>query len=106
LKEKFGVPFGFKFKSYYYGPYSRDLSDSLSLLEGTKLLDEKTEYLGRGFVRYNYKLTEKGRELAETIISEIKEKKFLNEFEKYLAEIDKIPTQELISLSKELCTVE
>ena len=105
LKEKFSVPFNYKFRSYYYGPYSKDLSDSLSLLEGTNLVDETTEVLRRGVVRYNYELTEKGEEIAETIISKIKNKDFLKKFEENLNEIQQIPTQELISLSKKLCAI-
>jgi len=106
LKEKFDVPFDYKFRSYYYGPYSRDLADSLSLLEGTNLVNEITEVLGRGIVRYNYELTEKGKEITQKIISEIKDEKFLKEFEEKLDEIQQIPTQELISLSKRLCAID
>ena len=106
LKEKFGVPFSYRFRSYYYGPYSSDLSDSLSLLEGTNLVNETTEVLGRGAVRYNYELTQKGREIARTIISKIENKGFLEKFERHITEIQKIPTQELISLSKKLCAME
>lgn len=102
LKEKFGVPFDFKFRSYYYGPYSRDLADSLSLLEGTNLMKETTEVLGRNVVRYNYELTQKGKEIAEMIVSKIEDREFLEEFEEHLTEIQQIPTQELISLSKKL----
>ncbi|MGQ9460502.1 MAG: hypothetical protein ACUVRA_04655 [Candidatus Bathyarchaeaceae archaeon] len=106
LKEKFGVPFECKFRSYYYGPYSEELADSLSLLQGTKLVNETTEVLGINVVRYNYELTEKGKEIAEKIISEIGDKKFLEEFKKNLSEIQKIPTPELISLSKKLCGID
>ena len=103
LKEKFGVPFGYNFRSYYYGPYSKELTDSLSLLQGTNLVNETTDVLGVGIVRHNYELTEKGKEMAEKIISKIEDKKFLKEFEKNLSEIQQIPTPELISLSKKLC---
>ena len=101
LKKKFGVPFDFKFRPYYYGPYSGDLSDSMSLLEGTNLVNETTEVLGRLAVRYNYELTEKGREIAETIVSKIG-KENLKDFEEHLTEIEQISTKELISLSKKL----
>lgn len=106
LKEKFHVPFDFKFRPYYYGPYSNDLSDSLSLLEGTNLVNETSEVLGRLAVRYNYELTEKGREMAEAIISKINNKKFLEDFEEHLTEIQQIPTQELISLSKKISGID
>jgi uncharacterized protein YwgA len=106
LKEKFGVPFDFKFRSYYYGPYSRDLADSLSLLEGTNLVNETIDVFGIDVVRYNYELTEKGKEIAEKIISKIENKKFLEEFKKNLDEIQQIPTPELITLSKKLCGID
>jgi len=102
LKNKFGVPFDFKFKSYYYGPYSKDLADTLSLLEGTNLVTEKMETLGTGIVRYNFELSEKGKEIAEKIVSKIKGERFLQEFEEKMNKIQQISTPELISLSKKL----
>jgi uncharacterized protein YwgA len=106
LKEKFGVPFDYKFRAYYYGPYSKELADSLSLLQGTNLLNETTDVFEVGVVRYNYELTEKGKETADKIISKIEKKKFLEEFEKNLSEIQQIPTTELISLSKKMCGID
>jgi uncharacterized protein YwgA len=105
LKEKFGVPFEYKFKPYYYGPYSRDLADSLSLLEGTNLVTERIENLRGGIVRHNFELTERGKEITEKISSKIENRKFLKELEGKIEEIEQIPTPELIMLSKKICTV-
>lgn len=100
LKHKFGVDFSFKFRSYYYGPYSKSLSDALSLLHGTNLVRERSEKLGVGIVRYNYQLTEKGEEIASAIASKMRKDKCLAEFQRDVDEIRQIPTPELISLSK------
>jgi len=102
LKHKFGVGFSFKFRSYYYGPYSKSLSDALSLLHGTNLVREIPETLGSGIVRYNYQLTEKGEEIATAIVSKLKNSKSLAQFENNLNEIRRMSTPELITLSKKV----
>ena len=102
LKHKFGVDFSFNFKSYYFGPYSKSLSDALSLLHGTNLVRETPETLGPGIVRYNYQLTEKGEEIARAIVSKTNKSKSLAKFENDLNEIQQFSTPGLISLSKKV----
>jgi uncharacterized protein YwgA len=102
LKYLYKIPFQFKFKSYYYGPYSNDLADALSLLQGLNLITEEAEDLGEGMVRYTYKLTSKGADMVKLLISKTSDKKTVSRIEKYLLEIQRIPTSELVTLSKKI----
>ena len=102
LKYVYKIPFQFKFKSYYYGPYSDDLADALSLLQGLNLITEEVEDLGEGMIRYSYKLTDKGVKTVNSLISKSDDKKIIPKIGKYFAEIQKMPTSELITLSKKI----
>jgi len=102
LKYVCKIPFQFKFKSYYYGPYSDDLADALSLLQGLNLITEEAEDIGEGMVRYTYRLTDKGAYIVNLLISKTSDKKIVSRIEKQLAEIQRMPTSELIVLSKKI----
>jgi uncharacterized protein YwgA len=102
LKYKYKIPFHFKFRSYYYGPYSDDLADALSLLQGLNLITEEVEDLGEGMVRYTYKLTDKGVKIVNSLISKTGDKKIVSRMGKYFAEIQRMPISELIALSKKI----
>jgi uncharacterized protein YwgA len=99
LKHKYQIPFSFNFRSYYYGPYSEDLADTLSLLQGTNLIKEVSEPLSEGIIRYTYRLTERGESIIKSTISTV-DKKILTKMEKDIEEIQKISTPELIALAK------
>ena len=102
LKHTYKIPFHFKFRSYYYGPYSDDLADTLSLLQGLNLITEEIEDFGEGMIRYTYKLTDKGAKIVNSFISKTGNKKIVLRMRKYLAEIQRMPTSELIILSKKI----
>jgi uncharacterized protein YwgA len=102
LKYVYKIPFQFKFKSYYYGPYSDDLADALSLLQGLNLITEEVEDLGEGMVRYTYELTDKGANIVNLLISKSSDKKPVSRIGKYLTKIQRMPTSELIALSKKI----
>jgi len=104
LKEKFDVSFTFKFRPYYYGPYSEDLADMISILKAVAVIEEKPQRLGVGIIRYNYQLAEKGktwfnkfRQLAE---EETLEK--LGKLKGNIREINRMTTRDLISTAKAL----
>jgi uncharacterized protein YwgA len=99
LKYKYQIPFSFNFKSYYYGPYSEELADTLSLLQGTNLVEEVSEPINEGIVRYSYKLTERGENIIKST-SSTADRKFLSKMKKDIEEIQKIRTPELIALAK------
>jgi len=99
LKHKYQIPFSFSFKSYYYGPYSEDLADTLSLLQGTNLIEEVSEPLNEEMVRYSYRLTERGEDIIRSTISSA-DKELLTKMKKNIEEIQNIRTAELIALAK------
>jgi len=73
LKEEYDIPFTFKFRPYYYGPYSEDLTDLVFTLKAIKLLDEIPQKMSRDIVRYNYQLTKKGKKYFKVFKRSAKE---------------------------------
>lgn len=67
LKFKSRIPFTFDYKSYYYGPYSEELSQTINTLVGVKLLKETITSVGYYSYRYDYLLTRQGEELFKRI---------------------------------------
>ena len=62
LMGRLGIP-GIRRASYeyhYYGPYSREVSDSIRVAVSTGLLEEDFEELSSEIRRYSYRLTETG----------------------------------------------
>jgi uncharacterized protein YwgA len=104
LKEKYDVPFTFKFKPYYYGPYSEEISDVLALLTALKFMEEKTEYLGMGVTRYNYQLTDKGKNHVCIFRENAAESDLIviGKLQEDIAKINEMQTIELISKAKAL----
>jgi len=102
LKHKYKSPFGFSFRHYYYGPYSDDLADALSLLEAADLVKEKGEMLDINLIRYNYELTEKGQEFCKDLASKVKKEVLIEKLRESIEELQQLPTPELISLSKRI----
>ena len=58
----------YHFKGYHYGPYSKELQNTLDRMTAFNLLEENIEYFGVG-LKYFYQLTgegiQKGREMWE-----------------------------------------
>ena len=104
LKEKYGISFDFEFKPYYYGPYSEELSDTLSLLTALKLVEEDTEHLGVGITRYDYRLTEKGKKYFEIAQKEAREDTTLiiKKIRRDIIRVSGLQTPELVSRAKAL----
>ncbi|MCK4372297.1 MAG: hypothetical protein KAW61_04085 [candidate division Zixibacteria bacterium] len=67
-----GVEVPYKFRPYYYGPYSADISDALDLLVGGSLLQANDIELSRDesieIKQTLYQLTERGKEAADAAI--------------------------------------
>jgi uncharacterized protein YwgA len=53
LKFKSKIPFAFNYKSYFYGPYSEELSETVNLLVGAKVLRENMIPVGYNSYRMN-----------------------------------------------------
>lgn len=104
LKRKYGIPFDFKFVPYYYGPYSEELAELISFLLALRLVKETTEYFGVGVVRYNYELTEKGKEYFAIFKKNAKREtlRAIQKLENKISKINTLSTPDLILESKSL----
>ncbi len=99
MKFKNKIPFSFEFRPYFYGPYSEDLSEIVDAMVGTGLLKEWSEMLGSDVVRYNYELSDRGKEMAEKFVKVLDEK-LITKVQKSSEEMNELATSELVSLSK------
>ena len=92
LKEKYKIPFSYRFLKYYFGPYSYELQMDLSNLIDMGYKTEKYDGL-----MYSYELTEKGK---ETLDSLLKENPHLQErskkLNKIIKKLKKIETYKLV----------
>jgi uncharacterized protein YwgA len=104
LKDKYEIPFSFDFKPYYYGPYSEKLSDMVSLLRALDLTEEKADYFGLGKIRYDYFLTQKGKEYFAKYskVSGKDTKEAIRKLKEAVPKLKSLPTIELISEAKSL----
>jgi len=102
LREKYGVPFSFKFRPYYYGPYSEDLSDLISVLKAINIVNEFPEELGLGITRYNYQLTERGKKYFKELQRSAEDRTLdtLHELEESVHLVNRMNTPALISTAK------
>lgn len=102
LKEKYGIAFDFDFKPYYYGPYSEELSDTISLLTALNLVEEDVEHLGMGMTRYDYRLTAKGKRYFVMAKKKVGEntKRTIRKIQKDIAQVNVLSTQELVAKAK------
>lgn len=103
LKHRDNVSMSFDFKSYYYGPYSSELSDIIDSLVAIDLLEQSTVELGLGVYRYDYELTEQGVRLFSTIKEELKKNapELLIELEGNVRKLEEMPIPDIVSLAKE-----
>jgi len=105
LRERFGVPFTLRFKPYYYGPYSDELSDIVENLVALGLVEENRRYLADGVVEYSYKLTDAGSGFLQTQIStDTLRKPPLANLVKGLRELRGLPTNILVATAKSILT--
>jgi uncharacterized protein YwgA len=107
LKNKYGLPFSFDFKPYYYGPYSEELSDLVSLLRALGFAEEKTDHFGLDQIRYDYVLTEKGKGYLEKYskASGKDTKQTIRKLRRCISKLSLLPTPELISEAKSLMKI-
>jgi len=64
--------FNFRFVGYHYGPYSRDLQETISKMLAFNLISEEEEGLNHN-TRYNYQLTPEGIDYAKKIWNNVDE---------------------------------
>lgn len=98
LKFKAQLPFTFEYKSYFYGPYSEELSDTINTLVGVKLLEETVTATGYNSYRYDYALTKQGEELFTKISQEDSE--LLDKISAEIKTFEEMSTPELVATAK------
>ena len=104
LKYKSKLPFTFNYKPYYYGPYSEELSETINTLVGVKLLKETIIPVGFNSFRYDYTLTEKGKQLFNKIQESCEQ--LINSLSKEVEELERIETPNLVALAKKISGIE
>ena len=98
LKFKSKIPFTFDYKSYYYGPYSEELSETINTLVGVKLLKETVTAVGYNSYRYDYILTKEGQVLFDKICR--KSNYLAKKLRKEIKTFENTETPTLVSLAK------
>src|SRR3990172_6028926 len=97
-----GIPTGFVFKPYYYGPFSFDLAATVEELVRQGLLVEQPHLTQRGNVAYNYWLTDSGRTLLEGFLGhEARLLETAQEVETVVRESAWLPLDLLVQKAKE-----
>lgn len=94
LKFKAKIPFSYDFKSYFYGPYSEELSETINTLVGVKLIKENTISVGYNSYRYEYALTEQGDALFKRISKSNRD--LIKELQKEVKNIECLSTPILV----------
>ena len=100
-KEKGKLPYTYEFSSHYYGPFSRELAESIASLVAEGALEERsTGYpysneFGQ-VVEYDYSLTPFGLELLKIYSTELTNEE-KTKIQKLCDKFDKMSLQELIS---------
>ncbi len=98
LKYKSQLPFTFEYKSYFYGPYSEELSDTINTLVGVKLLEETVTSVGYNSYRYDYSLTKQGEELFTKVNQEAGD--LISKLRAEINTFEAMSTPELVATAK------
>jgi uncharacterized protein YwgA len=98
LKYQDKIPFSFEFKPYFYGPYSEQLAEAIEVLESSNIVNEEPRLLSNDIIQYNYELTEFGKKLHKKLANQNEE--LASDLADVLEPITKLPTGELVRLSK------
>lgn len=99
LKHKYKIPFSYKFKPYYYGPYSEGLTEAVDTLVGLDYLRETKETLNYGISKYTYVLTDSGKDKAGGL-NNADQGVDLDAFKTAIRTLGSKSTEELVSESK------
>lgn len=100
LKEKYGIPFSYSFKSYYYGPYSDSLSNTIDTLVSNGIIDEEIEVIDEEEEIYQYGYCLNEIEIIYNLIG--KDVETANKIESAINELKEQSTNNLVQLSKKV----
>ena len=103
LKHRDGIPLGFDFVPYYYGPYSETLAGTIQSLVDAGYVYEKPVEIGVGVYKYEYSLTEQGKQEIRHVetkgdIGGVS----VGDLQNKIVEINKMKPYDLVRLSKTL----
>ncbi len=98
LKYRSNIPFTFEYKSYFYGPYSEELTETINTLLGVKLLKETVTSVGYNSYRYDYSLTEQGKALFDKISRKLYAS--IKQLRKEVEALENLGTPSLVSQAK------
>lgn len=101
LKFNKHVSFNFDFKSYFYGPYSEDLTEAVNGLIGMKILKETIVPVGYGY-RYEYELTDQGINLLGKVRSKLlsSNRSVVETIEQEVPRLERMGSSDLVRLAK------
>jgi uncharacterized protein YwgA len=101
LKFNKQVPFNFDFKSYFYGPYSEDLTEAINGLVGMKILKETIVPVGYSY-RYEYELTDQGNNLLGKVRSKLlsTNRNAVQTIAEEVPRLERMGSSDLVSLAK------
>jgi len=96
------IPFNYEFRSYYYGPYSDNLTEAIDTLASLGFIKEKKEMLTDYISKYVYELTDDGKKKVSSILINIRKNnpQLLSKLSSSVNELKTKSTQELVIKSK------
>jgi uncharacterized protein YwgA len=108
LQHADNIPFSFKFQPYYYGPYSTELTDTIGTLVAAGLLEQTITTLSSGIRRYDYSLSEAGKELysKNKQILKAKSPDTFTKLVKRAKKLKRMPMTDVIALAKRCSGIE
>jgi uncharacterized protein YwgA len=98
------IPFNYEFRSYFYGPYSDNLTDAIDTLTSIGFVKEKREMITDYASKYVYELTDEGKRKVSSILSNMKRhnSQLLSKLSSSINELKTKSTEELVIKSKEV----
>jgi uncharacterized protein YwgA len=101
LKYRDQLPFNFEFESYFYGPYSEELADTIDTLVTSGILEQRTVRFPNGERRYDYKLTDEGNSMFKIIRSRLRNnQELMSTLKNRIRQLKKLSIPETVSAAK------
>ncbi|HKU32716.1 MAG TPA: hypothetical protein VJR22_02580 [Candidatus Nitrosotalea sp.] len=104
LKYGAKIPFNYEFRSYYYGPYSDNLTEAIDTLTSLGFIKERREMLTDYISKYVYELTDDGKKKVSSVLIKMKKNnpQLLSKLNSSVNELKTKRTDELVIKSKEV----
>lgn len=98
------IPFNYEFRSYYYGPYSDNLTEAIDTLTSLGFVNEKQVMFSDYASKYVYELTPQGKKKVSAILTNIKRHnpQLFSKLSSSVSELKTKSTEELVIKSKKV----